>query len=277
MLAEAFHSTADTGNQLLLLLGMKRSERPATALHPFGHGKILYFYSLLVAIYIFGVGGAVAVYRGISRLHRPELSQHPVLNYLVLGVGGLFELYSLRISYSELAARRVQGESIWRHILRSKDPTVFTIFLEDFASVIGVAIAFSGIFLSHAFQKPTVEAVASVAIGILLGVIAVLLAHESAALLVGESANPAKLERIKQIIGSDPAVQDSGDLLTMQLGPEQIFLAADIKFRDGLKVDELEAAIDRIENRIRQAEPTIRRIFIEAESLKRSSTPSRAA
>jgi len=119
MLAEAFHSTADTGNQLLLLLGMKRSERPATALHPFGHGKILYFYSLLVAIYIFGVGGAVAVYRGISRLHRPELSQHPVLNYLVLGVGGLFELYSLRISYSELAARRVRGESIWRHILRS--------------------------------------------------------------------------------------------------------------------------------------------------------------
>ncbi len=274
MLAEAFHSTADTGNELLLLVGMKRSTRPPDALHPFGHGKVLYFYSLLVAVYIFGVGGVLAIYEGISHFRHPEDFTHVGWNYVVLGVAFVFESYSWRVSYRELRARKDPDESTWDEIIGSKDPTVFTIFLEDTAALIGTFLAFLGILIGSVFHNPYFDPAASILIGLLLTGVAFLLARESGALIVGERTSRARIDRIRRLICSDPSVENVGDLLTMQLGPEQVLLNVDIKFHGGLDVQKLESAIDRIEARIRQQEPTVGRIFIEADSLRRASGSS---
>jgi cation diffusion facilitator family transporter len=277
MLAEAVHSTVDAGNELLLLLGMRRSLRPADELHPYGHGKVLYFYSLLVAVYIFGLGSGLAIYQGISHLRHPELPTHFAWNYMVLALAAVLDFYSWQISYRELQARKHPKESTWDEIIGSKDPTIFTVFLEDSAALAGTFAAFLGIFLGHVLHNPYLDPAASIVIGLVLAGVAFLLGRESGALLVGERTNRGRIRRVKQIIQADPAVEDVGDVLTMQLGPDQVLLTVDIKFRRGLDVQELEAAIDRIENRIREAEPTIGRIFLEADSLKQAAAPSSKA
>jgi cation diffusion facilitator family transporter len=278
MLAEAFHSTADTGNELLLLVGMKRSVRPPDPLHPYGHGKVLYFYSLLVAVYIFGFGGGLAIYQGISHLRHPESSTHIGWNYAVLAVAAAFEFYSWQISYRELLSRKDPAETTWDEIIGSKDPTVFTVFLEDSAGLVGTVLAFFGIFLGRVLHNQYLDPIASVLIGLLLAGVALLLGRESGALLVGERTNRARIARINRIIQTDRSVERVGDLLTMQLGPDQVLLTVDIRFRRGLDVQELESAIERLEARIKQEEPTIQRIFIEADSLKDAArSPSQAA
>lgn len=274
MLAEAFHSTADTGNELLLLWGMKRSLRPPDALHPYGHGKVLYFYSLLVAVYIFGVGGGLAIHEGISHVKHPGIPTHPAWNYAVLALSAAFDLYSWRISYRELRSRKNPDESIWDEIVGGKDPTVFTVFLEDSAGLIGVFLAFLAIFLGRQFNNPYLDPIASIAIGCVLAVIAIFLGRESGALLVGERTNRARITRLRDIITADPAVDKVGDLLTMQLGPEQVLLNVDIQFRGNLDLPQLESAIDRIEDRIRKEQPSVQRIFIEAKSFKTSDRSS---
>jgi cation diffusion facilitator family transporter len=277
MLAEAFHSTADSGNELLLLWGIKRSARPPDSLHPYGHGKVLYFYSLLVAVYIFGVGGGLAVYEGISHLKHPEIPSHPGWNYAVLALAAVFDFYSWRISYRELRARKDPNESTWDEIKGGKDPTVFTVFLEDSAGLLGVLLAFLAIFLGRQFNNPYLDPIASIVIGLVLAVLAVFLGRESGALLVGERTNRARIERLNEIIRADPAVEEVGDLLTMQLGPEQVLLTVNIQFRRKLTLEQLESAIERIEARIRQEQPSVQRIFIEAESFKPEKSSSKAA
>ena len=277
MLAEAFHSTADTGNELLLLVGIKRSERPPDSDHPFGHGKELYFWSLLVAIFIFGLGGGVSFYEGFSRVLRPKPISNPVWNYAVLGAAAVFEGYSWFIARRALNSQRKPGDTLWRVIRRSKDPTVFTVFLEDSAALIGIGIAFVGIFLGQLFNNPYLDPTASMLIGVLLAAVAILLAMESGALLVGESANSDQIRRVREIIRSEPAVEAVGDLLTMQLGVDQVLLTIAIKFRRDLGVPQIESTIDRLERRIRQEEPSIKRIFIEAESLRGETAQPRVA
>jgi cation diffusion facilitator family transporter len=277
MWAEAFHSTADSGNEVLLLLGIKRSERPADSLHPYGHGKVLYFYSLLVAVYIFGVGGGLAVHEGISHLAHPEIPTRAVWNYVVLAISFAFDFYSWRISYRELLARKDPDESTWDEIIGGKDPTVFTVFLEDSAGLLGTVLAFLAILLGQIFHNPYFDPAASIVIGAVLAVLAIFLGRESGALLVGERMSRKKIQRVNDIIMADPAVESVGDLLTMQLGPEQGLLNVDIQFRKGLDLAQLEAAIDRIEANIRKAEPTVQRIFIEAESFRQSGTPKSQA
>jgi len=268
MAAEAVHSTVDTGNELLLLLGMKRSRRPPDPLHPFGHGKALYFYSLLVAVYIFGVGGAWTIYQGISRLRHPIPAEYRVWNYVVLALAAIFELYSWTISYRELLLRKDPDESTWDEIIGSKDPVIFTVFLEDSAGLAGTVLAFLGIFGAQMLHRWYIDPAASILIGLLLAAVAVLLGRESGALLLGERTNRARIKRVKEILRQDPAVEQVGDLLTMQLGPDQVLLNVDIRFRGGLDVRHLESAIDRIEKQIRDKEPSIERIFIEADSLR---------
>jgi cation diffusion facilitator family transporter len=278
MLAEAFHSTADSGNELLLLFGIKRSERPPDALHPYGHGKVLYFYSLLVAVYIFGVGGGLAVYERISHLKHPEIPTHPAWNYAVLALAAVFDSYSWWISYRELRARKDPNESTWDEIVGGKDPTVFTVFLEDSAGLFGVVLAFLAIFLGRQFNNPYLDPIASIVIGCVLAVIAVFLGRESGALLVGERTNRGRIKRLHEIISAEPAVEKVGDLLTMQLGPEQVLLNVNIQFRRSLTLEQLESAIERIESRIRQEQPSVQRIFIEAESFKTAEkSPGKAA
>jgi cation diffusion facilitator family transporter len=267
MLAEAFHSTADTGNELLLLLGIKRSARPPDPLHPFGHGKVLYFYSLLVAVYIFGIGGVLAMHQGISHIQHPQEFTRVGWNYGVLAIAFASEFYSWRISYRELLSRKDPAESTWDEIIGSKDPTVFTIFLEDCAGLAGTVLAFLGIFIGHVFHWSYLDPLASILIGLLLTAVAILLGRESGALLVGERTNRSIIRRVRRIICDDTSVESVGDLLTMQLGPDQVLVNVDIRFRRGLDVQALELAIDRIEKSIRQKEPTVGRIFIEVDSL----------
>ncbi len=274
MMAEAIHSTADNGNELLLLLGLRRSARPPDALHPYGHGKAFYFYSLLVAVYMFGVGGVLAIYEGISSLRRPELDTHLVWNYTVLALAAIFDFYSWRIAYRELVSRKDPDESVWSEIIGSKDPSVFTVFLEDSAGLCGTLFAFLGISLGHEFKNPYLDPAASICIGVLLTGVAVLLGRESGALLVGERTNRAVIKRVKEIISADPAVEKVGDLLTMQLGPDKVLLTVNIQFRRPLDIQQVESAIDRIERGIREKEPMIERIFIEAESFTRKRPPS---
>lgn len=268
MLAEAFHSTADSGNELLLLIGMKRSRRPPDSLHPYGHGKALYFYSLLVAVYIFGVGAGLAVHHGITQMRHPELAGHAGWNYAVLLIAACFEFYSWRISYRELQRRKDPDESTWEEIIGSKDPTIFTVFLEDCAGLAGALLAFLGIFLARLLHNPYLDPIASILIGVLLAVVAVFLGRESGALLLGERTNRSKMKKVQAILNADPAVEQVGNLLTMQLGPNEVLLTVNIQFRRDLDMPRLEAAIDRIESRVRQAEPTIAQIFIEADSFK---------
>ena len=276
MLAEAFHSTADTGNELLLLWGIKRSARPPDALHPYGYGKALYFYSLLVAVYIFGVGGGLALHEGISHLKHPEIPTHPGWNYAVLALAAVFDFYSWRISYRELRARKDPNESTWDEIKGGKDPTIFTVFLEDSAGLLGVLLAFLAIFLGRQFNNPYLDPIASIVIGLVLAVLAVFLGRESGALLVGERTNRARIARLKEIICADPAVEQVGDLLTMQLGPEEVLLTVNIQFRRKLTLEQLESAIEQIEANIRREQPSVQRIFIEAESFKPEKSPKAA-
>jgi cation diffusion facilitator family transporter len=275
MMAEAFHTTVDTGNELLLVFGLKRSQRPPDELHPFGHGKALYFYSLLVAVYIFGIGGGLAIHEGISHLRNPPALEKPFWNYVVLAIALIFDLYSWKVSYRELMAGQSAETSTWTRIRNSKDPTIFTVLLEDSVGIAGTVIAFLGIFLGQLFHNRYFDPIASIAIGLLLGAVALFLGRESGALLLGESIDPAKAERLRNVIRSDPAVEAVGDLLTMYMGPEQVLLNVDIKFRSGLTVQELEASIDRLEDRIRQENPKIWRIFIEAEALKQEGRGAR--
>lgn len=169
----------DTGNELLLLWRLRRSTRPADSLHPFGHGKVLYFYSLLVAVYIFAFGGGLAVYQGISRLRHPSLPENVGWNYLVLAGATLFEFYSWRISYQELNRRKDPAETVWDEIIGSKDPTIFTVFLEDSAGLIGAALAFLGIWLGRIFRNPFLDSAASILIGLLLAAVAVFRGRET--------------------------------------------------------------------------------------------------
>ena len=263
MMAEAIHSMVDTGNELLLLLGMKRSARPANPLHPYGHGKELYFYSLLVAVYIFALGGGLAVYRGISHLLHPTLPENVVWNYAVLAAAAAFEFYSWRIAYHELRLRKDPDESLFQEIIGSKDPSVFTVFLEDSAGLIGTALAFLGIFLGDIFGNPHFDAVASILIGMLLAAVALLLGRETGALLIGERTNRARIRKIEKIVAEDPAVEGIAELRTMQFGPQQALLTARIRFRRPLSLGRLESEIERIKKRIREQDPTMKEIFIE--------------
>lgn len=271
MLAEAFHSTADTGNEILLWVGIRRSGRAPDALHPFGHGKALYFWSLIVAVFIFGVGGTLGFYEGITRFLRPEEVRSSIWTYVVLAIAFLLDLYSWRVSSRELFALKKPHETVWSTIRRSKDPTVFTVFLEDAAGMLGSAIAFVGILLSRLLHSPYYDAASSMFIGVLVGAMGLFLARESGALLVGESASDTQVKNIRRIIQSEPSVSEVGDILTMQLAPDQILVAVTIRFHHGPTVRDLEAIIDGMENRVQSEEPTVKRIFIEAEALKNTN------
>jgi len=263
MMAEAIHSTVDTGNEFLLLLGMKSSRRPADPLHPFGHGKALYFYSLLVAVYIFAFGGGVAAYRGVLHIVSPEVAQHVGWNYGVLAISAAFEFFSWRVSYRELKLMKDANESVFDEIVTSKDPTIFIVFLEDSAALIGDAVAFLGVFLGSSLKNPYFDPAASILIGLLLAGVALLLGRETGALLIGERTTRGRIRKIRRIIAGDSVVNRIEELLTMQLGPKQALVTARVDFRLPMGLQQLESSIERIKKQIRKEEPMVDIIFIE--------------
>ena len=267
MLAEGIHSVADTGNECLLLLGQKQSHRPADESHPFGYGKDLYFWSLIVAIVLFGIGGGMSVYEGITHLQHPEVIEDPIWNYVVLGIAFVAEGTSWTIALKKFLPT-IEEESFWHALRTSKDPTVVTVLCEDTAALLGLTVAFLGVFLGHQFNSPYPDGIASIVIGLILAIIAGFLAYESRGLLVGETADPGVVNHIHALVGADKAVIQVARPLTMHLGPDQILLNLDVRFHRELSAGELAEAVGRLENKIRQAHPHIKHIFIEANAFK---------
>ncbi len=264
MVSEGIHSLVDTGNGGLLLFGIHKSKQPADATHPFGYGKELYFWSLIVAVLIFGVGGGISIYEGINHLLHPRRLEDPFWSYVVLGLAAVFEGFVLVIAFRAFQALKGEDESFWQAIKSSKDPTTFTVLFEDAAALLGLIFAFVGIFLAHAFENPYLDGVASVCIGLLLAAVAVVLAYESKGLLVGEGADPQTLERIRKLAEADPGVKKVLAPLTMHFGPDTVLLTVDIEFHKKLSATEVEEAVDRLEKSIRIHYPKIKHIYIEA-------------
>ncbi len=263
MLSEGFHSLIDIGNELLMLLGMDRSQKPPDPQFPFGYARELYFWSLIVALLLFGGGGGMAVYQGVTRLRQPLPLGDPFWAYIVIMAAVVLEGSSFVFALREMQRRPIQGR-LWQKVHLSKDPSVFTVLIEDFAALLGLAVAAAGVFLTHALRDPRFDAAASILIGVILSAAALALAYESRGLLLGESANPAIVAGIRKIVASDPRVTAVRPPLTMQLGPQDILLNLDVEFREGTSAAEYVAAVNSIESEIRGRYPTVQRIFIEA-------------
>jgi cation diffusion facilitator family transporter len=267
MISEGIHSLVDTGNGLLLLLGIRLSKRPPDVHHPLGHGKELYFWTLIVAVLIFAIGGGMSFYEGITHIQHPNPLHDPTWNYIVLGLAIVFESISCYIALREFAKVREKGKSFWRAIKESKDPGIFAIILEDAAAMAGLVIALAGVFLGHQLQNPYIDGFASILIGILLAVVAVVLVIESKALLIGEGGRPELVAGIHELVRADEAVEDLKTPITMHFGPYEVLLALNVHFRKELALGDTEAAINRLEHQIREKYPEVKRIFIEAQSL----------
>lgn len=262
LLSEGIHSTVDTGNQLLLLFGIHRSRRPADAEHPFGYGKELYFWSLLVALLLFSAGGAAAVIEGIDRLLHPRPLEDPFWAYVVLAIAGVLESVSWTVALRKLMAARKPGTGVWRALRRSQDPSVYTTVFEDTAALLGLAAAFLGVYIGHVFDNVYADGAASVAIGVILCVMALLLARESKALLVGEAASPEMVSDITDMALREPGIVAVDRVLTMILGPGEALVNLDVQFRESLPATDVAATVRHLEAAICERYPNTR-IFIE--------------
>jgi cation diffusion facilitator family transporter len=274
MISEGIHSIVDTGNGCLVLLGMNRAKQPADESHPFGYGKSLYFWTHVVAVSIFGIGGGMSLYEGLSHiLHvAPGAPMgDPTAAYIVLAISFLVEGGSFTVAIKQfLQARGDMGA--WRFIMQTKDPSLYTVVLEDSAALLGLIFAFLGIFLGHLFNNAYLDGVASIAIGLLLMSVAGILASRTMGLLLGEGVNPDELADIRRRVESDPAVERAGDILTMYMGPHDLLVNMGVRFAAGTTAEQMHEAIRRIEDDLHSAYPETTRVYIEAESLPTEAT-----
>jgi cation diffusion facilitator family transporter len=267
MISEGIHSVVDTGNGGLLYYGLNRGARPADEHHPFGHGMEVYFWSLIVAVSIFGIGGGMSIYEGITHIQHPAPLENPTINYVVLAVAVVFESLSFSVAWRTFRGSPRRGRSTISAIHHGKDPSLFTVLFEDTAALLGLVVAFVGVFLSHQLDAPWLDGTASIVIGCILVVAALWLAYESRSLLVGEAADPEMVADIRRIVLDDPDVTGLGVVLTMHLGPDEVLLNIEVKFTPGLPAEDIHAAVHRIEERINEPFPEVSRIFIEVEAL----------
>jgi cation diffusion facilitator family transporter len=273
MLAEAIHSVADTGNQLLLFLGGRRGRRPPTAAHPFGFGLERYFWAFVVALVLFSLGSLFALVEGVEKLRNPEELESPIWAFAVLGVAIVLEALSLRTARREALAMREPGQSWWQFIHTTKAAEIPVVLLEDIGALLGLAIALVGVTLAEVTGEPRWDAAGSLGIGLLLGVIAVVLATEMKSLLTGEAAAPATEQKIRDAITSGPEVRRIISLRTLHLGPDDVLVATKLDLASSGTVDELAGAIDSVEARVRAAVPTAKLIFVEPD-VYRPSDPT---
>jgi cation diffusion facilitator family transporter len=263
MLSEGIHSLVDSGDGLLLLVGMRLADRPPDERHPFGYGKELYFWSLIVAVLIFGVGGGVSIYEGILRLLEPQPLEDAGWSYAILGGAAVFEGTSLAIAVRQFK-RSIADAPFWRSLRTSKDPTLYTVMAEDSAALAGLGAAAIGIFGSHSLGLPAFDAGASIVIGALLCGVSTLLILQARKLLVGEAVDTGTAEAIRAIAQGEPSVHRAGWPLTMHLGPDDVLLALDAEFKTGVAAEEVSQAVNRIEAAVRQRFPEIGRIYNES-------------
>lgn len=264
MLSEGIHSTVDTGNQILLLLGLKRAKKPASKEFPFGHGKEIYFWSFIVAIMIFGVGAGISIYEGIHSVLDPHPIQNPLTNYVVLGLAMVFEGFAWYFAWKEF--RKVKGKrGFFDTVSKEKDPTIFVVLFEDTAAMLGLIVAFLGIWLGQVTGILILDGVASIVIGIILALTAAWLAYETKGLLIGESANMDIIDGVTSLANSFNSIDTVNETLTMHMGPNFILLTLSVDFKNNLDTGSIERSISQITKKIKSEYPGIKRVFIEAE------------
>ena len=262
------HSVVDSINEVLLLYGLKQSKKEPDEDHPLGHSQEIYFWSLMVAVLIFALGGGISIYEGFKSFESPRESTNAMVSYGVLCVAALFEGTALLISLREFNKERSDKDiSFWQALERSKNPANFVVIFEDTAALLGIAVALLGVFLSELTGKTVYDGLASIIIGVILTIVAIVLVTKTRGLLVGKSADPQVRESIRNIVTEDKAVLRVEYPITLQLGPRDILLALNIEFQDDLSSDQIESAIRRIEETIRASHVEVKRIFIEARSI----------
>lgn len=269
MLSEGIHSLVDTGNQVLLLHGMKQAAKPADERFPFGHGKEIYFWSFVVAILIFALGAGISIYEGIQHVLHPKPMSNPLINYIVLGASIVFEGFAWYFAFTEFS--KAKGK--WGYIeavQRGKDPSMFVVLFEDSAAMLGLVVAMGGVALSQFTGLYIFDGIASIIIGLILAGTAVWLAYETKSLLIGESANRAVVQGIREIAKDYPEVERVNETLTMHMGPEFILVNISIDFRDDAKTGDLERIIAAMDARIKEHFPRVKRVFIEAEARRQA-------
>lgn len=269
MAAEGVHSLVDSADGTLLLVGQHRSRKPADASHPAGYSRELYFWSLMVAVLFFAIGGGVSVLQGVLRVLHPEPLGDPKWNYVVLAAAALFDGGSFVIGLRQFR-RQADGRGLLEALRRSKDPSLTTVLLEDTADLTGILLAFLGIWLGHRLGLPWMDGAASIAVGLVMAAVALVLIAQTRSLLVGEGADSEVLAAIRRIVAEEPAIVATEYPLTVHLGPHDVFVALAAQFADGLSAEEVAGVVVRVERRIREAAPDVRRIFIEAASLDRA-------
>ncbi|WP_394652073.1 cation diffusion facilitator family transporter [uncultured Sphingomonas sp.] len=264
MLTEGVHSLVDSGNQILLLYGQKRAARPPDAAYPFGYGRELYFWAFVVAMLIFAIGAGVSIYEGYLHILKPEPLRDPTVNYIVLGIAVALEGTSWAIAVREFDASR-GGLGWWRAIRRSKDPAGFMVLFEDSAALIGLAFAGIGIYASNTYGDPRIDGVASIAIGLVLAAVAILLAREAKGLLIGEAADPHLVATIRKHVAHHPGIVSVSHVRTIHTSPDAIFVAVSADFDDTLTMGDGETLIETIETELKAALPQLTSIYIRPE------------
>lgn len=265
MLSEGVHSLVDTSNELLLLYGMKRAALPPDAVHPFGHGRELYFWSFIVALLVFALGAGVSLFEGVNHLRHPEPMGDPLINYIVLGVSMLFEGTSWYLALREFRAAK-GSMGYFEAFRKSKDPTTFTVLLEDSAALLGLLIALAGVVLARVLDMPELDGAASLGIAVVLAIAAALLARESKGLLLGEPAHPRLRESLLEIAASDPGVGHVNGVLTVQMGPHTVVAALSAEFEDQLTTPQIEQCINRIEKAVKGRHSDVTSLFIKPQT-----------
>ena len=264
MLTEGVHSLVDSGNQLLLLHGQRRAKRPPDAKHPFGYGRELYFWAFVVAILIFALGAGISVYEGWRHIVAPNPLESATVNYVVLAIAFIMEGASWTIARRAFAASK--GDTGWWQAIReSKDPAGFIVLFEDSAALAGLVIAAIGVWASHAFRDPRLDGYASIAIGVVLGAVATLLAREAKGLLIGERADQDVIAKVRATVAAWPGVDAVNPVRTIHTAPDSIFVAISADFADSLRMGEAEAMIEDMEARLKAEEPRLSSIYIRPE------------
>ncbi len=266
MLTEGVHSLVDSSNQLLLLYGQKRAQRPADKLHPLGYGRELYFWSFVVAILVFALGAGVSVYEGILHILDPEEAGNPLIAFIVLGVSFALEAGSTLAALKEFNASR-GGRGWLKSIQDTKDAPTVIVLLENGAAMVGIVLAAAGLGLSHLTGNPVFDGAASVVIGIVLGLVAILLAVEAKGLLIGESADPELIEALRNAAQARPGISGVGEVITVHHSPDQIVAAIEVDFEDQLTAADVERIVDEIEMDIRKGWPSVTHLSVRPKAL----------
>jgi cation diffusion facilitator family transporter len=265
MISEGVHSLVDTGNQALLLLGMKRAQRPPSPGYPFGHGKEVYFWSFMVAILLFSLGAGISIWEGISHLQHPSEIVKPQIAYAVLGASLFFEAIVFRVALKEFNKIR-NGLGFFEAVNRGKNPTFFVVLFEDSAAMLGLLVALAGVALSQLTGSPVWDGIASIIIGVILAFAAAWLARETKGLLIGESADEMVVEAIRQCAIARPEIQNVNEIATLHMGPEYIVVNMSLDFIDGITGGQLETVVTELTAEVKSVDSSIKRVFIEAES-----------